>query len=102
MWGGISYSLSHTLSDMFGFESKTGKSYDLFSLYASAPFQDIDPNINSTNDVIILANSFDAVHSDGKHYYIQYYRRYDTQDGKADDKLRDKIQITYCFVGYFD
>lgn len=87
---------------MFGFESKTGKSYDLYSLYASAPFQDIDPNINSTYDVTIMANSYDAIYSNETNYYIQYYRLYDTKDGKADDKLRDKIQINYCFVGFFD
>jgi len=38
MWGGYSYSSGHAARDMVGYESNTGSFYDMFSLYASAPF----------------------------------------------------------------
>lgn len=38
MWGGYSFSSDHSGRDMIGYESVNGNFYDLYSLYASAPF----------------------------------------------------------------
>jgi len=45
MWGGLSYSKDHASRDMVGFEPATGTVTDLFSLYATAPFEDVSSNV---------------------------------------------------------
>lgn len=40
MWAGISYSKDHVNRDMVGIDFMFGKVYDLYSLYASAPYED--------------------------------------------------------------
>jgi len=57
MWGGYSYSSSHAARDMMAYESNTKAFYDLYSLYAAAPFQDIATNINGEKNVVRIGNS---------------------------------------------
>ena len=76
MWGGITYSRGHVLADMFGFSTASGEIYDLFSLYAAAPYEDLANNINGTLDITEIANGYDPNNEAFSNYYIQFYRRY--------------------------
>lgn len=50
IWGGLSFSTSHAGRDMLGFSSGYGYTYDMYSLFAAAPYNDTSININGTND----------------------------------------------------
>lgn len=52
IWGALGFSKSHAARDMIGFSSGYGYTYDLYSLYASAPFNDTSLNVNGTDDFI--------------------------------------------------
>jgi hypothetical protein len=87
MWGGYSYSTGHAARDMFGYESNTGNFYDLYSLYAGAPFDDTASNINGEKNVVRIGNSlnssvWDAVTN--PYHFIQVYRLFTTSDSNGD------------------
>lgn len=50
IWGGLSFSTSHAGRDMLGFSSGLGYTYDMYSLFAAAPYNDTSNNINGTDD----------------------------------------------------
>jgi hypothetical protein len=52
IWGAVDFSTSHSSRDMVGFSSGYGYTYDMFSLYASAPFNDTSINVNGTYDYV--------------------------------------------------
>jgi hypothetical protein len=52
IWGGLSFSTSHAGRDMIGFSSGLGYTYDLYSLFAAAPYNDTSININGTYDFV--------------------------------------------------
>ena len=84
LWGGLGYSVSHTLTDMFGFESRTGFVYDMFSLYTAAPFVDTETNINGTNNIVVIGNSYDLANVRTDRFFIQFYRLYALVDNVSD------------------
>ena len=98
MWGGMDYSTSHAGRDMIGF-SANGFLYDLYSLYASAPFNDTAENINGTFDIIQTYSSY----SGGLSHFIGVggYRLYDTLDLNGDEIIRKKIDYQFCFASAY-
>ncbi len=57
IWGGLSLSTTHANRDMIGFSSGYGYTYDLYSLYFGAPYNDTATNINGTMDFTQLFTS---------------------------------------------
>jgi hypothetical protein len=97
IWGALGFSKSHAARDMIGFSSGYGYTYDLYSLYASAPFNDTSLNVNGTDDFIQIFSSnenqiiptFIAVGG---------YRSYDTKDIIGDEIIRKKIDYNFCYA----
>lgn len=83
IWGGLDYSTSHAGRDMVGFSSGFGYTYDLMSLYASAPFNDTSLNINGTMDYV---QTFSSNEESDIPFFIAVggYRMYDTGDVYGD------------------
>ena len=98
MWGGMDYSTSHAGRDMIGF-SGYGFLYDLYSLYASAPFNDTSDNINGTFDFVQTYSSYSGKLS---HFVgVGGYRLYDTADINGDEIIRKKIDYQFCFASAY-
>lgn len=57
MWQGISFSKDKSNRDMLGVIPSTDTVLDLYSLYLSAPFDDLGVNIKGTNDWVTYASS---------------------------------------------
>jgi hypothetical protein len=100
IWGGLDFSTSHAGRDMVGFSSGYGYTYDLYSLFASSPYNDTSDNINSTMDYtqVFTSNSIGTLS-----YFIAVtgYRLYDTKDTIGDEIIRKKINYQFCYaVGY--
>eukprot|EP00919_Chromeraceae_sp_WS-2016_P052420 GHVR01124445.1.p1 GENE.GHVR01124445.1~~GHVR01124445.1.p1 ORF type:complete len:107 (-),score=3.30 GHVR01124445.1:690-1010(-) len=98
MWGGISFSQNHVTRDMIGYETTSDKIYDLYSLYAAAPYEDTATNIQGTDDSILLSSSSFQRNT---FHFTEFYRLYDTGDKVGDEKIRKKIKTKYCFTAYF-
>jgi hypothetical protein len=76
----------------------------MYSLYASAPFEDVASNINGKKNVMRISNSGpSAIKSEGfePFYFVQFYRLFDTLDINGDEIIRDKINNPFCFAAYF-
>lgn len=98
MWGGMDYSSSHAGRDMIGY-SALGYLYDLFSLYASAPFNDTSENINATFDITQTYSSYSGAMS---HFVgVGGYRYYETGDLNGDEIIRKKIDYQFCFASAY-
>jgi hypothetical protein len=97
MWGGLDFSSGHAGRDMVGFSSGYGSTYDLYSLYASAPFNDTSININATNDFtqVFTSNDKGVISS---FIVAGGYRLYDTLDVQGDEIIRKKINYNFCFA----
>ena len=81
MWGGYSYSAGHAARDMFGYESTTEKFYDMYSLYAAAPFEDAASNIDGKKNVVRIGNSGPSIlntNTKPPFHFVQFYRKFDT------------------------
>lgn len=91
-WTGISFSSSHAFRDMMGFILNDGTLYDLYSLIASAPFDDTSSNIGGINDYTLMdssgKNDLGAINN---FYYNQFYRLYETQS-TGDENILNKIE----------
>jgi hypothetical protein len=98
MWGGMGYSTSHAGRDMIGF-SALGYLYDLYSLYASAPFNDTSENINGTFNLIQTYSSYSG--SLNHFVGVGAYRAYDTTDIDGDEIIRKKIDYQFCFAAAY-
>ena len=78
-WTGISFSSSHAFRDMMGFILHDGTIYDLYSLIASAPFDDTSSNIGGANDYTLMdSTGKNTLGQINYFYYNQFYRLYET------------------------
>jgi hypothetical protein len=85
MWGGYSYSSGHAARDMVGYETTTADFYDMYSLYAAAPFEDIADNVRGKKNVVRISNSgSESSISQTPYHFIQFYRLFDTADINGD------------------
>jgi len=75
-WQGISFSKSHAFRDMMAFIPHTGTLYDMFSLLASAPYDDTSSNINGLNDWVLIESSGQITKNNISWYYYTIFYRY--------------------------
>jgi hypothetical protein len=97
IWGGLGFSTSHASRDMVGFSSGYGYTYDLYSLYAAAPFNDTSLNINGTDDYVqcFTSNEKSVIPT---FIAVGGYRNYDTMDTLGDEIIRKKINYKFCYA----
>lgn len=98
LWAGLDFSTSHSSRDMIGFSSGYGYSYDLFSLYGSAPYNDTANNINGTMDLEISFTSNTGAAALTYYAAAGVYRKYNTGDTYGDEILRKKINFNWCYA----
>ena len=78
-WQGISFSKSHAFRDMMAVILNTGELIDLYSLIASAPYDDTSTNINGVNDWVLIKSSGQIAKNNISWAYLSsFYRYYET------------------------
>jgi hypothetical protein len=101
-WQGISFSSDHAYRDMIGVVLNSGSITDLFSLYASAPYDDTSTNVGGTTDVYLISSTGLTNHQAFSSAYItQFYRNYDTGDSAGDEVIMYKVENQFCLASYF-
>lgn len=84
-WQGLSYSKDHAYRDMVGVVLNSGSITDLYSFYASAPFDDTSTNVGGTSDVYLISSTgLTNQQAYSSAYITQFYRNYDTGDSSGD------------------
>ena len=101
-WQGISFASDHAYRDMVGIVLNSGSITDLYSFYATAPYEDTSTNVGGTTDVYLISSTgltnqmaFSAA------YITQFYRNYDTGDTAGDEVITYKIDNQFCLASYF-
>jgi len=101
-WQGISFASDHAYRDMVGIVLNSGSITDLYSFYASAPYDDTSTNVGGTTDVYLISSSGltnQMVYSTA--YITQFYRNYDTGDAAGDEVIMYKVDNQFCLASYF-
>jgi hypothetical protein len=84
-WKGISFAKDHAYRDMIGVVLNSGSITDLFSLYATAPYEDTSTNIGGSTDVYLISSTgLTNQQAYNSVYITQFYRNYDTGDTAGD------------------